>query len=410
MRLAYVWLLATTILVFVSLFTRSAQAQGARSGLPLHVLPLDSEDADEQAEALGVALRSRAREKLSPVADTSPSLGMLLAALRCPSRPDTTCLQKIADQLKTDRFIYGHVSKMGPSARGQLTAEIHLFVRGKPDASVKEVFSDNLKDQNDEYLRRMAARIVDRLTGTAPQNATITLRAGRADGEVWVDGTEKGRLENGRASLDLAAGRHVIEVRASGYATARKEVTVVGGVDADVVVPLAVESETAPSSTEGGGSNTRAIAGWALVGVGAVAGGFAIYEGVHFLSLKSETEDFRDAHQIDGQKPSKEAICQAGRGEPAPWAGSDAGAAQGICDNYDSAKTASLLGLVGGAVAAVSIGVGTYLLLTDTSTKKDAPTSARAPRPPRRASLQFLPHFAPREGGMRAGFDVRVVF
>ena len=377
----------------------------------LHVLPLDSEDADEQAEALGVALRSRAREKLSPVADTSPSLGMLLAALRCPSRPDATCLQKIADQLKTDRFIYGHVTKMGPSARGQLTAEVHLYARGKPDASVKEVFSDNLKDQNDEYMRRMASRILDRLAGTAPQTATITVRAGRADGAVWVDGGEKGRLEKGRASLELAAGRHVIEVRAPGYATARKDVTVVGGTDADVTVGLSLESEAGSSPDEGsGGTNTRAIAGWALVGVGAAAGGFAIYEAVHFLKLRSDTEDFRDQHQIEGQKPSKEAICQAGSGPSPSWVGGDAGAAKGICDNYDSAKTASLLGIVGGAVAVVSLAAGTYLLLSDTSAKKDAPKSAHAPRPPRKASVQFLPHFAPRDGGMRAGFDVRVVF
>jgi hypothetical protein len=404
-----VWLLAATILLGLSLFAPSAQAQGARSGSVLHVLPLDSEDADDQAEALGVALRSRAREKLSPVADTSPSLGMLLAALRCPSRPDTGCLQKIADQLKTDRFIYGHVSRMGPSARGQLTADIHLYVRGRPDSSVKEVFSYNLKDQNDEYMRRMAARIVDRLAGTGPQTAIVSLRAGHADGEVWVDGAEKGRLQQGRASVELAAGRHVIEIRASGYATARKEITVVGGTDADVTVPLALESESGASS-DGGGTNTRAIAGWALVGVGVAAGGFAIYETVHFLKLRSDTEDFRDGHTIDGQKPSKEAICQAGSGPAPAWVGNDAGAAKGICDNYDSAKTASLLGIVGGAVAVISLATGSYLLLSDTSAKKDAPKSAHAPRPPRKASVQFLPHFAPREGGMRAGFDVRVVF
>ncbi|WP_394825149.1 hypothetical protein [Pendulispora albinea] len=419
MRLVEVRLLATIIVGIVSFFCvattpREARAQttrptgtaGAASGPTLHVLSLETEDADEQAEALSVALRSRAREKLSwPIADGSPSLSMFLAALRCPPRPDGPCLQKIGDQLKTDRFIYGHIAKAG---RGQLSAEVHLYVRGKPDASVKEVFSDNLKDQNDDYLRRMAARIIDRLTGNAPQTAMITVHAGEGRDEIWIDDAPKGRLTKGRALLELPAGRHIIEVRSSDNETVltRREITVTPGADGVLNLPLGSSSE-ADLRGEAGGSRTRSIVGWGLIGLGAVAGGFGIYEGIHFFKLKSDTDDFRKSHQGENGMPSREAICQAGRGEPASWNTSGADAARTICDNYDAAKTASLLGLISGGVALASLGVGTYLLLTDTSAKKEIRDERSwKGRTTTGSSVRVMPYVGPHA----SGFDVHVVF
>ena len=412
MRLVQLRLLATTILVVVSFFcvsivTREARAQGARPGAPLHVLGLETEDADEQAEALSIAIRSRARDRLAwPVASSSPSLSMFLAALRCPSRPDPPCLQRISEQLKTDRFIYGHVGRVG---KGRLSASIHLYARGQLDVAVQEVFSDNLKDQNDDYLRRMAARIVDRLTASSgPQDVTITVRAGDGGGVVWVDGSAKGRLQQGRAIVRVAEGRHVFEVRSpeTDAVLAHQEVTVTAGADSTVTLPLTVGTENLAASRgeAGGGGNTRSIVGWGLIGLGALAGGFGIYEGVHFLSLKSDTDDFRQSHGT----PSREAICQAGRGENAGWNTSGPEAAKGICDNYDAAKTASLLGFISGSVAVVSLGVGTYLLLTDTSAKKETrdDRTSKETGHAARSSVQILPYL----GARASGLDVRVVF
>jgi len=139
-----------------------------------------------------------------------------------------------------------------------------------------------------------------------------------------------------------------------------------------------------------------------------VAGGFAIYEGVHFLHLKSETDDFRNAHATAGGVPSKEAICQAAQG-PVAWNPSGPGAAKTICDDYDSARTASLLGIVSGSVAVASLGVGTYLLLTDTSSKKEASSTLALRRRGRGASAPRM-HFLPYVGPRGSGLDVRVVF
>src|SRR5579859_3376081 len=99
--------LAPLLFVLAMLVAKHAGAQGPRP-ISVHVLEIDSDDADDQAEALTGAIRSRVR--VAPgwqLVETTQSLSMLTAALRCPQHPDAPCLQKIADQLKADRFIWG---------------------------------------------------------------------------------------------------------------------------------------------------------------------------------------------------------------------------------------------------------------------------------------------------------------
>jgi hypothetical protein len=113
----------------VMLLSGTARAQaGARSN-SVHILEVDSDDADDQAEALTGALRSHLRA--SPgwnLIETTQSLSMLTAALRCPRRPDAACLARIGDRLKADRFIWGLMNR-GP--RHQVVVELHFWIRGK---------------------------------------------------------------------------------------------------------------------------------------------------------------------------------------------------------------------------------------------------------------------------------------
>ena len=48
--------------------------------------------------------------------------------------------------------MWGTVQK-GPA--GQVTAEVHLYQRGKSDTVVREQYADNLKDPNDDALRKI---------------------------------------------------------------------------------------------------------------------------------------------------------------------------------------------------------------------------------------------------------------
>ncbi len=149
-------------LVVILLRGGSARAQASKPE-DLQVLEIDSDDADDEAEALTGALRSRVRSTPGwALPETPQSLRMLSAALRCPKRPDPACLQHIGDHLKADRFVWGTVSKTGGH---RVTADVHLWTRGKPDTAVHEIYSDNLKDASDDTLRKIATRITDRLIG-----------------------------------------------------------------------------------------------------------------------------------------------------------------------------------------------------------------------------------------------------
>src|SRR5262249_20046685 len=128
------WLLVVGTLVVIALIMlspRSARADSSPShSVSVAVLALDSDDAEEQADALSGALRSRIRSSQGwSLVETNQSLGMLTAALRCSGKPLTAdCAQRISDQIRAERYIYGYVTK-GPQA-SQVTAEIHLFQRG----------------------------------------------------------------------------------------------------------------------------------------------------------------------------------------------------------------------------------------------------------------------------------------
>src|SRR5262249_43586159 len=109
------WLLALLGLVIAMVVgpRRAAADASTAHSVPVAVITFDSDDADEQAEALTGALRSRIRASHGwSLADAPQSLGMLTAALRCPGKPLTAeCQAKVADQIKAERFVFGYVSR-----------------------------------------------------------------------------------------------------------------------------------------------------------------------------------------------------------------------------------------------------------------------------------------------------------
>lgn len=415
-------LLFLFVLAVLGLATRPAAAQPKNQ---VHVLGIDSDEAEDQADALSGAIRSRARAQSGwAVSDQAMSLSMLTAALKCPQRPDSACLGRIGDQLKTDRFIWGLLSKSG---KGQVTAEVHLWARGKPDVFAKETFSDNLKDQNDEQLRRIAGRLFDRLV-LGQGAGTLVVKAGDAGGVVLVDGAEKAQLEHGQATLDLKPGAYTLEVKVPGFLPAKQSVTVTAGAESTLALTLTPEAATqgaktpAPSAATqpdegGGGGSARKAFGWGLVVVGVVAAGVGVYELAHFLSLSSQNKDFRNANMIqlaNGTRdvPDKATICSAANGPPAlpsgaTWANGSAPStsdADAACNRYSQASTASTVGWIAGGVGVLSIGVGAYLLVTDGKGNEPVKvtTGKRGPRsePSLLSRLRVAPAWAPGGGSL----------
>ncbi len=323
--------------------TARADQPGAHT-VPVAVLAFDSEDSEEQADAITAALRSRIRAAQGwSLIETTQSLGMMTAAFKCPARPTPECQQKIAEQIKAERYIFGFVAK-GPSA-GQVTAEIHLYQKGKADTVLKESYADNLKDGNDDTLRKIAARIVDRLGGTAV--GVIVVQASESTGDVVVDGEKHVPLDKGVARIELSAGGHSVEVASASGGASKRNIIVTAGRETVVEFNGAATIEPPHEAPK---SNTRKIIGGVTMGAGAVLGAVAVIELVQYLSALSKGDaraaELDKNNPVDGSKPCR--------------------AYDSKCVEIDKdAKMASGLAIGFGAAGAVVLGVGAYIFFSD---------------------------------------------
>lgn len=366
--------LALLVLLMLTVLALPRAARADQPGahtVPVAVLAFDTEDSEEQADAITGAVRSRIRAAEGwSLIETTQSLGMLTAAMKCPSRPPPECQQKIAEHIKAERYIWGFVSK-GP-LRGQVTAEIHLYQRGKPDTVFKESYADNLKDSNDDTLRKVATRIVDRFGGVAV--GVVVVRAADQTGDVVIDGGKRVPLEKGTARIEVAAGSHSIEVAPLTGEPIKRNVLVTAGRESVVEMARAI----AEPPSEASKTKTRKLLGGAAMGAGAILGGVAIYELVHWFGLQSDGE--ARAKEVPADNP------------PRPCR--DTGDA--ICVRLDqSAKTASALAWGLGAGAIVAIGAGAYLYFGAPAESKK--TSAA---PPARVQARVAPTVGAGSGGV----------
>ena len=354
----------------------------AQKPVTVHVIALDSDDASEdQADALTAALRQRVRNAPSlQLAESNQSLATLLPALKCPTRPDSACLQRIGDQLKTDRFFWGNVVKA--TIAHQVVAEVHLWTRGKPEQVAKETYSDNLKDQNDDALKRIAGQLFERLTGQATQGTIVVHAIGAQNGTVLVDGKAAQPLDHGQATLLLPSGSHSIDVQSEGLATTAQTVNVVVNATNEITFELKAATVAVPAPS--GPSHTKRTVGFILLGVaGAAAIGAGITTGLYFGNAGTWNS------YANGVDTSNTQICTLNQGPPTVGTTSHSDA----CNARSTANSIWPVawGLTGGAVVLAAVGV--ILVVTDKGKEEGAPAAAK---------LQILPTFGPTGGGVSA--------
>lgn len=374
--------LACSVLL-TCLYPRLALATGeTTSASPIYVLSIWTDDADDQADGLTQALRQQV--KAAPgwsLAIATQSFETLAIALRCPPKPDAPCLQRMADQLRADHYIWGTMSKRA----GQVTADVHLWSRGKPQVDASAAYADSLTDPNQPALRTIASGLLNKLTGT-PVTGTLVVRAGDAGGLVVVDGQERTSLHGGVAHVLVDAGEHTIRVQVPGFHTPAQTVSVAPNAERQVNFTLS-SAETAappvggPPSENGGGLRMRGIVGYSAIVVGA---GLLVVSGIEAANWVSD----KNASDADRQSVPRTVtdVCS----QPVNAAAVDA------CEKSRNAQTVSTLGWIFAAVGAAAAGTGVWLVVSDVPESTVKPAEAAGDRPRREASgpqVELLPIF-----------------
>ena len=329
--------------------TPSTRAQPANPGAtPIYVLSVRTDDADDQADALTQAIRSSVRQTPGwALSDAPQSFETLAIALKCPTQPDPACLERIGDQLRADRYVWGTMTKSGSR---HVTADLHMWARGLPGTDASETYGDDRKDPSDASLRAVASRLFAKLRGERA-SGTLVVLAGASGGTVRVDGVERGVLTNGLSRIDVPAGSHTVAVRVAGFEAAQERADVREAAEKEVIFHLIASR---PAAAEKEGDTGPAISIAKVVGYSALiaGGGLLVGAGVEAVRWLND----RDDNTNDRQSVPKSVtdVC-AYASQPA----------QDACSKSKDASSASALGWIFAAAGAALAGTGAWLVVTD---------------------------------------------
>lgn len=366
----------------------SLEAQAAPAGpgvSPLHVLELATDDADDQAKALTLALRARVRaSKDYSLAEGDYALGVFLASLKCGDIPDANCQGRIADSIKADRYIWGTMRKM---PGGQVAVDVHLWQRNIPEVRHQLSFSDNMTVPEEANLQKLADQVLGKLVNFGKIGTVKLSSPQNIEGELFIDGMGNGKFSSGAAELTLPTGEHSFEVRSGGKVVAQGTGKVSPTVQLEIEL-TPVKTEQVTVSTESG--KWKVPASYAAIGVG---GAMVLVAG--YMSVWGATNGFGDSNVKDfgkTQVPKGQDVCEAARSRNSPQALD----VVKVCDRGDTFKTAQYVLYPLGALLAAG---GGYLLYSSKNKGEGAPAAAR-----RRVELTPLV-------GQQSGFvDLRVSF
>lgn len=353
----------------------------------LHVLEFATDDADDQAKALTLALKARVKaSKDYALADGDHALGIFLAQFKCGDVPDVTCQTKIADKLGAERYIWGTLRKSG----NQITADLHLWQKGQAEVRQQFTYADTLTEPLDPSLQRLADQMLNKLTSFGKVGTVKLVAPQSLDGELFVDGQSQGKFTNGQSELTLPIGEHRFEVRSGGKLLAQGAGKVSPTTTLDI--ELAPVKGGEQSAGPGKPASWKRPVGYAGVGVG----GALLLGGVYSLfkvNSINKNEGF-DAYR-KGFGPNDDVCDMAERGRVSSKAG--AANPSEVKDFCSSGKTFTTLQYVLFPVGALAAAAGAYLIVTSKE-GGDATTAKRR--------LEVLPSAGPQGGGV----DLRVTF
>jgi hypothetical protein len=333
--------------------------------LPINVIAIQTNDADDQAEALTKALRVAVRQTQGwSLGAGDYSLEVLTVSLKCPDPPDANCQSRIADQIKSDRYLWGTMKK---TKTGTVVGDVHLWVRGKGTSNHPLDYSANLTEPNDDGLKRIAATAIAQLTGGAPKGG-VHVRAGNVQGQVFVDGEPLGAIK-GEGTFMIPSGPHKVTVKAVGYADAETQVVVKPtGAPSDVSFNMVVAADTTPI-------NGRRIGGIVALGVGGVAAAVGFASMAQVASAQTTIDTLRKTQSM---------------ANGFDWCSSPPASISSACSKGHTFQTMQIVMF---PVAAVGAGVGIFLIAT---------SGKSAPKPT--TGLTWNPQVGPGIGKLDVGY------
>jgi hypothetical protein len=320
----------------------SSAALAAEPGpdtLPINVIAIQTSDADDQAEALTKALRNAVRAIPGwSLGAGDYSLEVLTLSLKCTDPPDANCQSRIADQIKSDRYIWGTLKKKGTT----VTGGVHLWVRGKGTSSWALDYTSNLTEANDEALKKVANDAIAQITGGPPKGG-IHVRAGNVAGQVFVDGQPLGALKEGDGAFLVPSGPHKVTVKALGYNDMETQVVVKPtGAPTEVSLAMIPAADRSPI-------NWKRVGGFGALGVGVITGVVGLVSAVKVNGVVGDKSYDAYRHANSGSND----VCSS----PTP-------VPSNIANLCSTGKTFQTLEIAMFPVAAVAGGLGIFLIAT----------------------------------------------
>lgn len=383
-RRALAWAAASAALCASS---AALAAEPGPDTLPINVISVQTGDVDDQAEALTKALRGAVRVMPGwSLGEGDYSLEVLTLSLKCVEPPDANCQSRIADQIKADRYVWGTLKKKDKKS-GMVTGQLNLWVRGKGTSKWPVEYSQNLTDQNDDALRKIAAEAIEQLTGGPPKGG-IRVRAGSIAGQVFIDGQPVGALKSGDGTFMVPSGPHKVTVKAIGYADYEAQIVVKPtGTPTELSVTLVPAGDRSPI-------NGKRIGGFVSLGAGVAFGVVGLVSALQVNSAQNSGGDtVKSISELAKGQPTSFDVCdKATYGSHNPPLSAD------VYSNYSAAcskgKTFQTLQIAMFPLAAVAGGVGIFLLATS---GKSAPS-------PNRTGWTVLPQVGPTGGALEATY------
>lgn len=341
-------------------------AFAASLSTPVAVVAVESDDAEALAEALTLSVE-RGIDKAAGwrKVHVRESLSTLSFAFKCPARPDSACLDRIAQHLGVDLVVWGTMNR---AAEGRFDASMHLWRRRGPGTDYTARIVASKDPKNDPLVDANGSACAKNLL--APVRSTLAIQTSLGGSlVVRVDGLNRGNVVDGRARVDVEPGPHRVELARGVDVLSGREIDVRG----DEEVELLLEADAAKGSSNGplapspepSETSWKTYAGYGGIGVGSALGIAAIVEAVRFANARNELEG-----QLASVPRSVTDVCTT---DTVPNA-------VNACRSYTSAESARNLGFVFGAVGVVMVGGGAAFLW-----------QAAHEAPQRQAHLGFVP-------------------